>query len=321
MNGSAWIAGAFVALLSSGSFAFAAQDEGAEASTGITPLKSSVETDARKADCRDMGKPVKTPGGTKRTIDHPSVTQTVYCAPTTVSSETSGVASTTESKEKEKGGGGEKTQHVEHTPPTDQMPGGTTTVEIGFKDVHIKANSPKPWVVILAIVVAIAGFIAAAYFLPKHEATGGTIGTLMLVVGVGVASYWAGSWMTSRSCADEVKASVEVRGIEALRTEAANAMNRTLFDENARLRQELGGMRAELRVAENAPHPPPSWFLATATGLLGLALGLLPMGAIGVRATLRLWRERFDREAISRTPVRENPEGPAPASPPPNLRL
>ena len=58
-------------------------------------------------------------------------------------------------------------------------------------------------------------------------------------------------------------------------------------------------MRTELRIAQNTPHPPPSWVLATATALFGVALGLLPMGVIGVRTTLRLWRERLNNETVS----------------------
>ena len=280
-------------------FAASAAADEVPAPTAPTISLKAIESAGRKAsDCTDPTPKKGASGGARKAVEHPSVSQTVYCAPTSMSSESSNTGTGT----KEGNEGGKRSKEEQPAPPhlvpptdqgKDKLAAGDTSFEFTFKDIHIAAKSPDKWIVVVAIVVAIISLIAAVIFIKEKKPEGGTISGLIFAAGIAVASYWVGQWNTSKSCVEEVKTSIEQRGLDALRSDAIASMTRALSEENARLRQELGSMRTELYVIQNTPHPPPSLWVAVSAALAGLALGLLPMGVIGLRKGLAPQEDRY----------------------------
>jgi hypothetical protein len=266
----------------------AAGSSSAESAEGAMSVEATESAESKVDNCAKPALKKSASADSKKTAEHPSISQTVYCGSTTMSPE----STDTGAGAKERGGGeksgiGDQSKAAPPAPPpdagNDKPAVGDTSFEFAFKDIHVAAKSPNKGFVVLAAVVALIALIATAIFLARRKPAGTAVSGLFLVVGVALASYWLGQWTTSKSCADEVKATVEQRGLNALQTDVIASMTRTLSEENARLRQELGSLRTELYVIQNTPHPPPSWVLAFATGLAGLAVGLLPFSLIGVQ--------------------------------------
>lgn len=276
---------------------------GAGSSGGGDDLSSAASQTPAATDCPSptTNRPPKRSGGDggvqKKTVEQPSVTQTVYCmpAPTAAKSDEKGLTSggktpdNDPAKEKHSGGnagGGEIKSDTGggFFGEDNTASAGNSTIKIGFKDLRIEAASPSAWMVIVLLVVAVAAIVIFIRVFPKEARTIGTV-ALLVVAGVGgAAGAFIGWRIGAGACKDAVEVSVRQLDASVIQAEFVTGVTRTLTDENAQLRKELGAANTRLEIAAHQT-PPSVWILSLASGMFGLSIGMLPFGLSGLRRT------------------------------------
>jgi hypothetical protein len=236
----------------------------------------------------------------KRPNEDISVTQTVYCAPLSASTDGRDTTLQPNCDSGEKGKVCEKGKEPvkekdalipkpdsEGAAPTPGTPPvGLNSVELDLKNLNLRISSPSLWFAFLALLLAIIGFwFVAASQSSKEETSRNLGGAVALAIGIAIAFFFIGQWWMKASFEKSAKAEIEIRGIETFRAEYVTALTRNLSEDNARLRQELNKTSIALETAQTTISPR-NWIMVGVALLLGIALGLLPFGFIGFRRSM-----------------------------------